>query len=76
MPAVAGSPTAKTRSRIGVAVRRGSPEDIADARREHAAAVLAEHIQRIVAEAPPLTREQRDQLALMLQNGGGANDAA
>lgn len=35
------------------------------------AAKLAEHIQRVVNEAPPLTAEQRDQLARLLRAGGG-----
>lgn len=34
--------------------------------------VLAEHIQRVVAEAPPLTDEQRDRLAGLLRGGGQA----
>lgn len=31
---------------------------------------LAEHIRRIVDEAPPLSPEQRDRLATLLRGGG------
>ncbi len=37
------------------------------ARRELAEAKLAPYIQRVVDEAPPLSPEQRDRLALLLR---------
>lgn len=47
-----------------------------DLRRDFAAAKLEDYISRVVAEAPPLTPEQRDRLALLLRSGGGLNGAA
>lgn len=51
---------------------------IADARRELKAARLADYITRVVDEAPPLTGEQRNRLALLLRgtpNGGAGGRA-
>lgn len=67
MPALRGSEVARTRSRIAVATRCGTPEDVTTARRDHAAATLADHIQRVVATAPPLTPEQTDRLSGLLR---------
>jgi len=33
---------------------------------------LAQHVARVVAEAPPLTPEQRDRIAALLRTGGAA----
>ncbi len=44
-------------------------EVITEARRDYVAAALADHIARVVAEAPPLTNEQREKLALLLRGG-------
>jgi hypothetical protein len=41
--------------------------DYVDARRDLAAANLEQYIERVVAEAPPLTAEQRDKLAAILR---------
>ena len=57
------------RSRLGVAARRRDPEAIAEARRDLAAANIAAHIRKIVDDAPPLSAEQRAELAALL---GGA----
>lgn len=61
-----GTPT-QTRSRLGVAARKGDPSGIEQARREHAAAKIAAYVEKTVAEAPPLTDEQRDRLATLLR---------
>lgn len=61
---------AKTRSRVGVAHRKGDPKAIAEATRDHAAAKLEDYIRRTVDAAPPLTSEQRDRLTLLLAGGG------
>lgn len=58
---------ARTRSRVAVATRLGTPAEIEAARRDHAAAKITEYIERTVAAAPPLTIEQRDKLALLLR---------
>lgn len=64
-----GSDVLRTRSRLGVAARRRDPAEIAEAQRDHAAAKLAAYISRVVDEAPPLTDEQRDKLAVLLRGG-------
>ncbi len=47
-------------------------EAIAEARRDYAAQALADHIAQVVAQAPPLTNEQRERLALLLRGGAAA----
>jgi len=42
-------------------------EDVCRARRDYYAATLEKHIRRVVAEAPDLTAEQRDRLAILLR---------
>ena len=37
----------------------------------HAASIAA-HVERVVAEAPPLTPEQRDRIAAVLRAGGAS----
>ena len=44
--------------------------------RDYAAEKLADYISRTVDAAPPLTAEQRDRLAVLLNAGGGLNEAA
>lgn len=61
-----GSEVASTRSRLGVATRRGDVKQIDEAKREHATAVIAAHVERIVAEAPRLTPAQCARLAALL----------
>lgn len=62
-----GAVAALSRSR-----RPDDPELIAhrDALR---AAMLEVHVERLLATAPPLTPAQRDRLAVLLQNAGGAS---
>lgn len=63
---------AHARAMLGVEHRRrdASPEAIAEARRELAAAKLEDYITRTVDAAPPLTPEQRERLAALLRGGG------
>ncbi len=63
-----------TRARIASLSRSRSADDpdLIEARRDLAAERLAEHIERVVAAAPPLSREQRDRLALLLRSGSAA----
>jgi hypothetical protein len=56
-----------TRSRVGTAAKGGDPKRLEDARRELAAAKLADYINRTIRSAPPLTPEQRDRLAVLLR---------
>lgn len=57
------------RARIAALSRSRAKDDpeLLDARRRLRAACLAEHITRAVDAAPPLTSEQRDQLARLLR---------
>lgn len=40
--------------------------------RDLAAERIAEYVERVVAEAPPLTPEQRDRIATLLRGGAAA----
>ena len=62
------------RSALGLASRRRDSEAIAQARRDLAAAKIAAYVERVVADAPPLTDEQRDRLSAIIGAGrsGGA----
>ena len=54
------------RARLGGLKRLGVPAEdprYDEARRDLAAQLLAEHIEKVLAKAPPLTEEQRAQLA-------------
>jgi hypothetical protein len=57
------------RARVAALSRSRTPDDpeLLDARRNMRTESLAAHIARVVAEAPPLTAEQRDRLALLLR---------
>lgn len=59
------------RGKVAALSRSRSDDDpeLVDARRNMRAERLAEHIARVVAEAPPLTAEQRDRLAVLLRGG-------
>lgn len=69
---MSSNPVLTARSRLGVAARRKDPLQIETARRDLAAAKLEAHIARVVAEAPPLTREQLDRIAVLIRSAGGA----
>lgn len=49
--------------------RQADDPDLLDARRDLRASRLAEHIQRAVSAAPPLTDTQRHRLAELLRSG-------
>ncbi len=66
-------PARSAQGRLGAAIRWKQP-DVDNARREHVTAKIADYIERTLADAPPLTAEQRDQLAAQLRGGG--SDAA
>ena len=50
--------------------------DLLAAKRDLRASRAEEYISRIVAEAPPLTDDQRSRIAALLQSGGDPNVAA
>jgi excisionase family DNA binding protein len=52
--------------------RRADDKDLPDAKRDLAAETLAEHVARVIAQAPPLTDEQRTRIAALLRTGSGA----
>lgn len=63
-----------TRARVARSTRThgaDAPETI-NARRDFAAAKIADHIAKVVADAPPLTAEQRDRLTAILRGGSVA----
>jgi hypothetical protein len=47
-------------------------KQVVDARRDFAAAKIADYIAKVVAEAPPLTDEQRVRICALLRAGGDA----
>ena len=67
----------KARNELGVACRH-HPDQIEDRRRDLAEAKIADYIEKILAEAPPLTDAQRTALAELLRparrNGGAAHE--
>ncbi|BDB42841.1 MULTISPECIES: hypothetical protein [Mycobacterium] len=65
------SETAHYRARIGALSRDRKPDDpeLVEARRALRAHQLAEHVARVVAQAPPLTAEQRERIAAILRGG-------
>lgn len=62
------------RARIASLSRSRQPDDpeLVAARRNLKALRLEEHVLKVVAEAPPLTPEQRDRIAAILRAGGVA----
>lgn len=61
-------------ARLSQTLPHDHPE-LVDARRELRASRLADYIQKTIDQAPPLTAEQRDRLAMLLRgpsNSGGA----
>ena len=58
--------------------RPADDPDLVEARRNLKAIRLEEHVAKVVAEAPPLTSEQRDRIAALLRPipaGGDSNVA-
>lgn len=54
------------RARLAVNTRHHPERDHADLKRDLAAAKLADYVARVVAEAPPLTDEQKHRIASLL----------
>lgn len=66
MPAT--SPTLRVAvARAGHAAAHGTPERIAETRRDLAAERIATYVERVIAGAPPLTDEQLVRLATLLR---------
>ena len=68
------------RARIARAVRQaratGDSTPVVDARRDYAAAAIADYVKRRLADAPPLTQAQRDRIAALLHAGEVRDDVA
>lgn len=64
----------RERGRIAALSRSRTSDDpeLVSARRNLRAARLEDHVQRVLAEAPPLTDEQRERIAALLRAGGAA----
>jgi len=56
--------------KVARATQHGSPEEVADARRELALANIEAAIERNLAASPPLTPEQKKRIAALLRTGG------
>ena len=63
-----------TRGRVAALSRSRAADDteLVDARRTLAAEKLEQYIARVVAEAPPLSAEQKARLAALLRGGEAA----
>lgn len=72
------SQTFHHRGRVAALARSRSPHDpeFLEAKRDLAAEKIAAYIERTVAAAPPLTREQSQRLASLLHPKAGGADAA
>lgn len=58
-----------TRSQIAVAKKKNPHADVSGLQRQLRAERLAEHVAKVVSEAPPLTAAQRDRVAALLRCG-------
>jgi hypothetical protein len=67
------SPKRRREAASIAALTRWRPDDaaLAEQRRDYHAAGIEEHIRRLVDQAPPLSTEQRNRLALLPLGGGG-----
>lgn len=52
--------------------RQSDDPELVEARRNLRALRLEEYVTRVVAEAPPLTDEQRERIAALLRAGGAS----
>lgn len=53
--------------------RQADDPELVDARRNLKAERLADHIARVVNEAPPLSSSQKDRLSRLLRGGGDSS---
>jgi hypothetical protein len=62
------------RARVASLSRSRTPDDpeLVAARRNLAALAIEDYVLKVVAEAPPLTAEQRDRIAAILRGGDAA----
>lgn len=55
---------------LAATTRHHPNDDVTDLRRDLAAQQIEDYVRRVVDNAPPLTAEQRDRLALILRGPG------
>jgi hypothetical protein len=60
-------PWTRHRSKLANAIKSGDREAAEIHRRDLAAARLADHVERVISTAPPMTDEQRDRIAAILR---------
>lgn len=68
-------PVARARGRVAALSRSRTHDDpdFVEARRNLTAVTLEEHIERVLAKAPPLTDEQAERIAHRLRGGGATS---
>jgi hypothetical protein len=72
----ASSPTLRrSAARAGAAARWGHAS-VNESRRDLAAERIASYVERVLAEAPPLTNDQRARLSMLLNGPASAGSAA
>lgn len=61
------------RAKVAALSRSRTKDDpeLVTARQDLAASKLAQYVEKVVAEAPPLTAEQSDRIAALLRPAGG-----
>ncbi len=70
-------PWTLVRSQYALAQRRGDPpERLRELRAELRAARAEHYLRSVLAEDPPITAQQRRELAALLLEDGGVNEAA
>ncbi len=67
-----GNRTGSLRGTLAATVRHHPDADTTELRSELAAARIAAYVEKVVAEAPPLTADQRARLAALLNPGTAA----
>jgi hypothetical protein len=63
-------PVRSLKAQLGAQTRHHPEQDHSDLKRDLRAEVLAEHVARVVAEAPPLTDAQAQRIVGLLLTGG------
>ena len=71
MPKTPKTGWTKTRSQIALTILKNPDADVTELRRQLKAERLALAVSSAVADWPPLTSEQREEIALILLRGSG-----
>lgn len=76
MPNTMGDDSRRVRAQIAMATRRGDADRLSTLRVEFRTCRAEDYLRRVLAEAPPLTDEQRQRLASLLTAGADARVAS